>query len=743
MDLTEIERLHRLGFAIHWLRPKSKIPVRSGWTTARREPWQATKDRYREGCNVGVVLGAVSKMPDGYLAVVDLDVKSEDPKHRREAKEKALDLLPELKDAPKVWSGRGNGSAHYYVRLTQPLTGGETLARSKELVRVKMPSVTPSLKDQEGLPPHKIKAGYRLRAAWEISLMSQGRQVVLPPSIHPDSGQPYRWARPVGKSLTSLPIVTPPQVISTPIAPPPQIPTAIAQGFERVNPLTLGLKPEHLAMLQTGEGVTDRSAALFSVCLALAQRKTPDATILSALTDKALYLGRTAYDHANTPQRDRAARWVERYCLTKAKQTVAENEFAADVFDCVEEWQKKLSFVQGPKGAPLKIKAVYENAILILQNVVGEDLLRRNLFSSEDFWNLDTPWGTLAGEKRSGSNEDALEVKKWAIDQFGVDFPVSVVEEALTWITLQNQFHPVRDFLGSLIWDGTPRVENAFRFYMGANAMPVLYIQAVTRKFFLALMKRIYEPGCKMDSMPVFEGAQGIGKSSFGRILVGEEWFLDGLPDLADKDAALSLQGIWLCEMSELSSLYRSAMESAKAFISRQVDKVRPPYGRRRIDLPRSTVFLGSTNDSEFLIDPSGNRRFWPLSVSQCRFKELARDRMQLLAEARFMYDFAEEPLYFKGALLKVAEKIQDAKRTEDDADAMQAKLAAFLKGPSEGIALDLSQFQLDDLFDVGPWQTFSKNMVTRKSAGRVLRAAGFEKHHTMTGKRWGLPDWK
>lgn len=737
MDLSEVERLHRLGFAIHWLRPKSKIPVRAGWPNIRREPWQAVKDLYRDGCNVGVVLGAVSKMPDGYLAVVDLDVKSQDVKHQKEAKEKALDLFPELKDAPKVWSGRGNGSAHYYVRLREPLTGGETLARSSELVPVHMPSVSPSAKDREGLSEKRIAKGFRLRAAWEISLMCQGRQVVLPPSIHPDSNQPYRWARPVGKSLTSLPMIFPRK--EKPVPSEPEAPAETQNAFARVNVLELGLKPEHVAMIQTGEGVTDRSAALFSICLALAQRKTPDSTILSLLTDKGLFLGRTAYDHAKTQQRDRAAKWVEKYCLAKAKQTVAEEAFAVDVFDTVEEWQKKLSFAQGPKGAPLKIKAVYDNAILILQNVVGEDLLKRNLFSGEDFWGIDTPWGSVAEEKRSGSNEDALRVKKWCIDQFGVDFPVSVVEEALTWITLQNGFHPVREYLDALSWDGVPRVETAFEHYMGANAMNADYIRAVSRKFFLALIRRIYEPGCKVDSMPVFEGAQGIGKSSFGRILVGEEWFLDGLPDLGDKDAALNLQGIWLCEMSELSSLYRSTLETAKGFIVRQVDKVRPPYGRRRIDLPRSSVFFGTTNEKDFLIDPSGNRRFWPLEVHQCLFRELARDRHQLLAEAKFNYDFLSEPLYLEGEVRAYSEKVHELLRTEDDSDAMRARLEKFLKAGAGGTGIDLSSFQMDELFDAGPWQTFPKNASTRKSAGRALRKAGFTKRHFRRGNVWSI----
>lgn len=739
-DLNETERLHRLGLAIHWLRPKSKIPCRSGWSSGPREGWTALKNSYREGYNVGVRLGAASKVPDGYLAVLDVDIKSSDPKHQAEAKEKVLELFPEAKDAPKVWSGRGNGSAHYYVRLKEPSSGGETLARSPEEVEVKMPSVSPSAKELKKLTPKKIEKGLRLRAAWEVSLLSEGRQVVLPPSIHPDSGKPYRWARPFKENLNSVPTIEKPEikeVKTSQVQSSPTPPTETMATFTRVNPHELGLKKEHVDMLMTGEGVEDRSAACFSLCLALLQRNVPESTILSLLTDKGLFLGRTAFDHAHTDRRERAAKWVERYCIAKAKQKIAESVLVADVFDVEEEWQKKLAFTQGPKGSPPKIKANFDNVILILQNVVGENLLIRNVFSNEDFWGIDTPWGYEAGQKRLAANEDALEVKKWASDQFQVDFPVSVIEEALTWITCQNEFHPVQDFLDSLSWDGVPRVENAFIHYMGANAMPKEYIRAVTRKFFLALIKRIYEPGCKMDSMPVLEGAQGIGKSSFGRILVGEEWFLDGLPDLADKDAALNLQGIWLCEMSELSSLYRSALEAAKGFIVRQTDKIRPPYGRRRVDLKRSTVFLGTTNEKDFLIDPTGNRRFWPLSVHQCRFKDLAKDREQLLAEAYFLYTFEEEPLYLSGSVKKMAEEIQDLRRIEDDADAMLDQLKTFFDKRVSGSGIDPNRFQVDELFKSGPLQTFQINTATRKSAAKALRKLKFRRRHTMRGNLW------
>src|SRR5690606_14901747 len=108
-------RLHKLGFAVHYLKPKSKVPLKSGWTKGPREEIDALKSSFNKKLNVGVRLGAASEVAGAYLAVIDLDVKSDDPKHRKEAERKLFEIFPEAKDAPYVLSGRGNGSAHFYV----------------------------------------------------------------------------------------------------------------------------------------------------------------------------------------------------------------------------------------------------------------------------------------------------------------------------------------------------------------------------------------------------------------------------------------------------------------------------------------------------------------------------------------------------------------------------------------------------------------------------------------------------
>jgi len=139
------------------------------------------------------------------------------------------------------------------------------------------------------------------------------------------------------------------------------------------------------------------------------------------------------------------------------------------------------------------------------------------------------------------------------------------------------------------------------------------------------------------------EGRQGLGKSRAAATLAGENWFTDGLPrDLGDKDAAIHLQGRWIIELAELSQLRRNEIETVKSFISRQTDKFRPPFGRVEVEVPRQCVFIGTTNEAEYLVDVTGNRRFWPVRCGQIDLTALARDRDQLWAEALHRYQQGE-----------------------------------------------------------------------------------------------------
>lgn len=763
---SQLRALHAKGFTLVWLRPNSKAPVNAGWTKAPRQDFDSFKAEYRKGYNVGVRLGKISTInKDRVLAVLDLDVKGTKPEHQEEARSKLFELFPEARTSPVVISGRGNGSAHYYVLLTESLSGNERKGASSEIVKVKMPSVKPSKKELEKLTAEELEAGWRLRPAWEISLLCEGRQVVLPGSVHPDSGRCYAWGSEEG--FVSIPLLPLEKargsvLVAKSLSPSPGSPHVAPNKlvFNDVDVESLGLRPDQVAAIVSGAGVTDRSASVFALTMAMLQRRVSEIDILSVFTDRSNYLGETAYDHAKTESRDRAAYWLQKYTLPRAREQVKDSAIAAleiqeepnqkqeiqvkaisgngaEAFQDAGDWKKELDLQPGPKGAAPQIRATFKNLCLILRNTIGMDFLRFDDFAQREFWAYDVPWGPEAGDQRSGGTQDEIKLKAYLIEVWGVEASINMLTETLAWFSGQNHFHPVKDYLETLEWDGVPRIDRAFRTYLGAK-MPKIYLRAVSRKFFLALIARIYEPGCKFDHLPVLEGKQGIGKSTFGRILVGDEWFMDGLPDLADKDAALNLQGIWLCEMSELSSLYRSQLEVAKAFITRQTDKVRPPYGARRIELPRSTVFVGTTNDRDYLVDSTGNRRFWPVLIHGCDFDKLAQDREQLLAEAHWCYLTEMEPLYLQGEAKRLAEVIQESRRVEDDSDTMADKFRAWIAAkPKDRNLKDITRVKLHDLFTIGPFSSFPATQLARKQAGSILRTAGYRKVDSREGKLW------
>lgn len=207
------------------------------------------------------------------------------------------------------------------------------------------------------------------------------------------------------------------------------------------------------------------------------------------------------------------------------------------------------------------------------------------------------------------------------------------VEEAIQAEAERSRFHPVRDWLATLRWDGVPRLDTWACKAFGAVDTP--YVRAVAAKTLIAAVRRVREPGCKFDTMPVFEGQQGAGKSRTVRRLFGAEWFTDSMPpDLKSKDGMQALLGVWCIEFAEIEHLIRTDTETIKAFLSRPVERYRPSYGRGSVKRPRQCVFIGTTNATDYLRDTTGNRRIWPIACTHADEQWVAANREQLWAEA-------------------------------------------------------------------------------------------------------------
>lgn len=229
----------------------------------------------------------------------------------------------------------------------------------------------------------------------------------------------------------------------------------------------------------------------------------------------------------------------------------------------------------------------------------------------------------------------------------GLSFSVQQVSAAVQSVAQENAYHPIRDYLEGLQWDGIPRIDDWLHDFLGAEA--TTYTSGVGRIFLVGLVARVMKPGCKNDYMLILEGPQGIRKSTACRVLAGGRYFSDNLPPIRDanKDLSQHLSGKWLIEMAEMSATSRADTESLKAFLTRTEETYRPAYGRNEITQPRQCLFIGTTNRQEYLRDATGDRRFWPLKCGvngePCDIDGLQKARDQLFAEAYHLYQRGEK----------------------------------------------------------------------------------------------------
>ncbi len=254
---------------------------------------------------------------------------------------------------------------------------------------------------------------------------------------------------------------------------------------------------------------------------------------------------------------------------------------------------------------------------------------------------------------------------------------VAMIHQAVDRRAVELAYHPLRDYLTGLAWDGEKRIDEWLSRYLGADPSP--YVDAIGEMFLVAMVARVLKPGCKVDYMLVLEGEQGEGKSQACAILAGD-YFSDSLPDLFHaKDASQHLRGRWLIEAGELKAFKGTDKETLKAFLTRTEERYRPPHGRKEVFEPRQCVFIGTTNPSEgYLEDETGNRRFWPVRTGAIDLDALAAERDQLLAEAvesfnagmQWWPDREFERLYIKPQ--------QEARRS---IDAWAEPISAFLAG--------------------------------------------------------------
>ena len=314
----------------------------------------------------------------------------------------------------------------------------------------------------------------------------------------------------------------------------------------------------------------------------------------------------------------------------------------------------------------LEVNPKTGNAATTVENIriiVKNDPRFKGTFYFDEFMERpmvcgDLPWRKAEAKPRSWDDTDDAGVHNILEKDYKID-SVPKTREGIDLALVDVSRHPVREYLKSLVWDGEKRAETLFIDYLGAD--DTRYVRTVTRKALIGAVARILSPGCKHDHMLVLVGPQGCHKSTTLKKL-GKDWFSDSLYTMSGKDAYEQLQGNWIIELSEMAATRKAEVEQIKQFVSKQEDNYRAAYARRTMCHPRQCAFFGTTNDEEFLRDPTGARRFWPVTVTNAG-RELGAKLTssvvdQIWAEVVTYYE-AGETWYLDSAVEAMARQVQ------------------------------------------------------------------------------------
>lgn len=312
--------------------------------------------------------------------------------------------------------------------------------------------------------------------------------------------------------------------------------------------------------------------------------------------------------------------------------------------------------------------------------------------------------GTLWSDDRDFSIRSIIEAEKTQ-GGYGIKVTDRDLKAAVTLVANENPFHPIREYLNALAWDGVARVETLFIKYLGAEDNP--YSRQVARLMMLGAVARVFEPGHKFDFAVIIEGLQGRRKSTFIKIL-GRHWFAELDGDFHDQKMMIELmQGAWILELPELSGFSRADVKAIKAFMSRGKDRARLAYARRAGEFPRQCIFIGSTNDRAYLRDDTGGRRFWPMPCSVTRIDTEAfaaevdqfwAEAVNLYREMRIAHPIGDLPLFLTGRAEEIALELQEDRREENEADGLAGEISVWLDKPVSDGGFDEGSEQRRDI---------------------------------------------
>lgn len=530
---------------------------------------------------------------------------------------------------------KGQKGIEFFKQLTEDLKLAANWENETFVVRTGTGGFHVYLTVPEGTKTKKHYKGYP-----GLEFLHGAFYVVGPESIHPDTNKPYEVIFGGPEKIRACPgvlltFLTTKTVVDIGVQP--------KQGFVDDDPLNLDrLKEliERSPLVNKGEGQT-------SNCYIMACR----ARDLGISQDKALEILNTCYNNEKLippVDLDELKHQVKSaYSYAKGKMGGLNAKAIFDTLDVGKPVDvESLSYDRDSKNKLRKTLNNCVNYLLSLKPI--SNVFRYNAFTGMIEIESKAPWYKERGEKGANiSDEDITMLKYFLARVTGFEFSQQMASDAVVIAAHKRHYHPVRNYLDSLVWDGVPRLDTWMTTY--GHAVDTVYTRAIARKTLCGAVRRVYDPGCKWDHVLVIEGVQGIGKSTACRIL-GRSWSGDMNLDPHNKDSVAMMLGKWIIELSEMTALKWADANALKSFITRSSDTARLSYQRHAKDYRRQSIFVGTVNPEHvgYLNDITGNRRYWIVRfVGMVDMVGLENDCNQLWAEARAVYK--NEILYLQG----------------------------------------------------------------------------------------------
>lgn len=762
--LARIGPLAREGVTFHWLRPNSKAPIASKWSEAPAETLADLEKSHVANANVGVRLGELSKVSAGYLYLIDLDIRDESKKD--ECLAALRSMWPDYDRFPTVISGSGGESRHIYLV-------SDGLFRSKKLAR--SPGFQMVWNDTKG---REVK-----QHDWEIEFFGTGKQAVVPPSIHPDTGRAYEWLREFDEldiGLGDWPVVSAEDLKSWGA----RADAATGDEFDddadelfaeaKSEPIGLGIAEIERTVADLPDDWVDDRDQWFIVGMALHhetgggddgfeiwcdwsqqsskfdredqlrvwksfgknKRTNPVRmpTLVAAAGENRL---KDAHDFVQVDEIE-DAEFEDLLPPSKPADPLDDLLGPTSGGDLIASPSKsvtgQISYTPGDRDLEKQdgweswlqrnedglIKSTMPNVQLIIRNDPRtRGVMAFNKFKQEivlirkprlyklrkespkpvlqlegSIWNVSDK---VNGDNWTDSHEHPIRrIIEGPTRQGGYDIKVTDrdLKAATDMVALENSFHPVTDYLNAMAasWDGvTGRAEELFIKYLGCPDDP--YHREVARNMLLGAVTRAFEPGHKFDFVTILQGAQGKRKSTFIEVLA-RSWGGELAADFHDKQKMVeSMMGSWILEIPELQGFSRADVTSLKAFLTLNKDRTRLAYERRARDFYRQCIFIGSTNDDEYLRDDTGGRRYWIVKCNlqgEIDTEGLAAEIDQVWGEVVNLYRKMRKdqpdgklPLYLKSEDAKSeAERFQEGARVATSEESIVGEIEQWVNTP-------------------------------------------------------------